>query len=173
MKRRILGRRRSIFHLPRPRTGGGLAVLAGLAAQPLEQRHRPGRGLVHAVATDPRELHDFGTRHQAEHGVAVFAARFECGQDGADMVFEEKHRRDDDIAGCDVGLATFERVRGAFPVGGGVESDADPAAFAGKLLRGTLDRARQMIVEGDDDHPHLRGEATVHNAPSHHTACRG
>ena len=166
-----LGQAAQHFHLPGARRSTSL----GRSAQPLEQGEWALGRLVHAIVAHAGQLDDFAARHQPEHRRAMFAPRLERRHDRADMVVEEQHRCDDNVTASDIRNAAVERTRGAVPVGGGVEADADVRAIVCELRRRPLRRARQMIVEGDDDDPEgLRcdGRANGHNAPLRHRGCR-
>ena len=157
------------FHLPRARTCAWLRC----AAHFFDERHQASGFGIHPVIADARQLHDFACRHQADHRVAILAPRAEGGHNRFDMIFKEQHRRQDDVATGNVSAAFVEAGGIAFPVCRGVEIDGDARPFADKLRRCALDRARKVIVERHNDDPDFRCEATVHNAPLRHRACRG
>ena len=128
------------FHLPCARTRARLARTAQL----FQQRQWPLSWLVHAVIAEPGELDDVTCRHDADNCIALLAARHQRRMDRADMVFEEEHRRDNDIGASDVGLGAFEHRWVAVPIGGGIETDAD--IVAGHVMIGALDGRSEMVV---------------------------
>ena len=69
---------------------------------------------------------------------------------GTNMVFKEKHRRNDDIGTRYVRFGAFENSGIAVPVRCRVKTDAD--IIARHVMIGTLDRSGQVVVEGDYHH---------------------
>ena len=88
------------------------------------------------------------------------------------MILEEQHRHQDDIAARDVGAGGIELLRRFLPVGSGVKANRHPGIFAREPRLRALHRARQMIVERDDDDADGSGGASGHNAPLRHRGCR-
>ena len=91
-----------------------LALAAGacplaIAAQLLQPGDGAQRLAAHVELADPRQLHDFGRRHAADHGVAMVAASGQRRHHSADVIVEEQHRGDHDVAAGDIGLAAVER----------------------------------------------------------------
>ena len=130
---------------------GGL----GVAAQLLEHGQRTLGRAVHAVRAHPGQLHDLGRRHHADHGVAGFVPGLECRQDHLDVVIDEQHRGDDDVARGDVGDAGVQRDGIAAPFRCGVQGDGQVRCGATKFRLGLGHGAGQMVVQGDDDDSHL------------------
>ena len=159
-------------HLPRTRTR---ARFVG-AAQFLDQGEHARGGLVHAVIAHAGGLDHVARRHQPDHCVARFAARLQLRQHRLDMILEEQHRREHDVAAQDVRARGGERLGLFLPVGGGVEADRHAGIFAREPFLRAQHCARQMIVECHDDDAHRGGggdgRATGHNAPSRHRGCR-
>ena len=133
--------------------GGGLLLVA---AQLLEQRHRPGGRLVHVEMAGQRQLHDLGGRCHADHGVAVVAPCAQVGQDRQEVLLQEQHARDDDVAPSDVGPAAFDLVGLAGELGGGVHLYRDAGQLAPKRGERPLECARKMGVHRHDDDVHRR-----------------
>ena len=121
MKRSIFGSCRSIFISPLPP-----AAALAIAAQLLQQGDGAERLAAHVELADARQLDDLGRRHAADHRVAVVAPRLQRRQHGADVVVEEQHRGDDDVAAGDVGLAALERCVVGAPFVGGVHRERQP-----------------------------------------------
>ena len=148
------------------------ALGVGLAAQLLDQRQRPGLGLVHAEGAQPRQAHQFCGRHGHHHCIAMLAPCFQRRLDGADLVFQKHHRDNDNVGGRNVGLATVKRGGIVLPFGRGMQGQGQ----AGNLLRqdGLCLRhhAGQMLVQRDEDDPDGR-LLSAHSVTSRHTMCPG
>ncbi len=141
-------------HLHLLRAGAGLdrllaalgARLAGVAAQPLQQRHRAAGRRVHAEAAEPRQLRHLGGGHRADHRVAMLAPRAQRGQHRQEVLFHEQHRDDHDVGAADVGDAARERGGVVAPFGGGVHVEAQAGQGARQRAAGALGGARDMRV---------------------------
>ena len=168
------------LHLASARAG---RALFRRSAQLLEQRQRPLGGRVHAVIAHARQLDDFARRHQADHGVAVFPARFERRHDPANVVIDEQHCRNDDIGAFDGGLGLSQSGVIKAPLRSRVKRDR--YILQPEQNIGPFDRAFQVVVERNNGYAHRRivakGAAgrlfgdpglTVHNAPWRHRAFR-
>jgi hypothetical protein len=142
-------------HLHLLRAARGARLAAG-TAQPAQQRHRAAGGAVHRESAETRELDDLAGRHRAHQRVAVVAARLQRGQHRQEVVLHEQHRRDDDVAAGDVGLAALERVGVVGPLGGSVHAQHEARQLAAQRQRRTLDGARQVGVHRHDDDVHRR-----------------
>ena len=141
------------LHL-RGATCGGLVLL--VAAQSLQQRERTRRRLVHVELAEPRELDHLGGRHRADHRITLLAAGPQGGQDRQEMILEEQHRGDDDVAGLDVGDAALERLGVGAPLGRGVQRDVQPGRLATQPRPRAVGRAREVGVHRHDDDVHSR-----------------
>ena len=104
-------------HLHLRRTASGCFFFG--TAQFFQQRHRPAGGLVHIKLAKPGQFDHLGSRHHADHGIAVVTSSTQVVQNRQEMVFEEQHARDNDIGLCDVGLAACNSsvVAGIFRCG--------------------------------------------------------
>ena len=151
---------------------GGPALLALRPAQLLEQAHDAARLGGHVEAAEPGQLHHLAGRKAAHHRVAIGPARLQGRQNGADMLVEEEHRRDDDVRLRDIRLAARQRdlVRG--PVLGRMDDEAQARHLAAQRLRGTVGRARQVAVHRDEHDAH-RGHFSGRSALWHRRASRG
>ncbi len=78
-----------------------------LRAQALQEGKRAFPRAVHEEAAHPRQAHDVAGRHAANHCVATLAPRLQGRQDQLDVVLDEHHRTDDDVAGGNVGDAAL------------------------------------------------------------------
>jgi hypothetical protein len=54
-----------------------------------------------------RQLHDITSRHHADHGIATVPPRFERRLDRLDLIVNEQHGGEHDVAGGDIVLAGF------------------------------------------------------------------
>ena len=160
----------------------GLAVAFLGAAELFQHRERAGGFFHHVEATEFGQAGDLVGRHAAEHGVAILAPGGQGGLDGADVIFEEEHRGDDDVAGADVGETFVEGLLVGAPFVGGVDDEAEAGEFALEGGFGAGDGAGQMAVHRDDDDPDGcggqggggRGEIenlSAHSELLHHRAC--
>ena len=89
------------FHLCGTSRGG----LFFVAAQLFEQGHRPTGRLAHVEVSKLGEFDHFGGGHQANHGIAGFAAGSQRLQYWQKVIFKEEHARHHDVGGCDVCVA--------------------------------------------------------------------
>jgi hypothetical protein len=87
-----------------------LSAVSGLAAQLLQQRHQAAGRRRHVELAHAGELGHLAGAHGADHGVAVVAARLQHRQQRLEVVFQEQHGDDDDVALRDVGLAALQRA---------------------------------------------------------------
>ena len=79
------------------------SLAVGLAAaQALQQADEAALGAVHLEAAKLGELDDLSGRHEGDHGVAVFAPCQKSRHHGLDMLFDEQHVDDDDVALGDI-----------------------------------------------------------------------
>ena len=123
-------------HLHLLRAGGGRdaarpsPLASGLPRRRFRKAIAPVAGRGHVELAHAGQLGHLGGRHRADHRVAMVAARLQRRQDRQEVVFEEQHRRDHDVALGDVGLAALERGRVVAPFGGGVHAErAGPASI--------------------------------------------
>ena len=132
-----------------------------LAAQALEELHRAAAGAGHVELAHARELGHFSGRHQADHGVALVAARAQRLEHRQKVVFHEQHGGDDDVAPGDVSLAALQRGRVFVPVGGGVHAQRQAGHRAGQPAVGAFGGAGQVTVHRDqhDAHPRSAGRS--------------
>ena len=85
---------------------------------------------------------------------------------GADMVVEEQHGRNDNISACDVGLCAFQHLWVAIPVRCGVETNA--YIVARQIVICAFHRSGQMVVERDDHDTDAGLDIIAHNVPLPH-----
>ncbi len=133
-------------HLPLP-----ARALGGLAAQPLEEAERAAGLGGHAEPAEPGQLHHLTGRQAGQHGVAMLAPGRQRRQHGADMVVEEQHAGDHDIAACDIGAAGFQRGLVAGPFVGSVHDQFQPRKVAPQRRARPPGGAGQMTVHRHDD----------------------
>ena len=141
------------LHL-RGAAGGGLALVA---AQLLEQRHRPAGRLAHVEVTEPRELDDLGRRGHADHRVAMLAARLQRRQDRQEMVFQKQHAGDDDVGLRDVGLAAGNGGVVAGVLGRRMQRELQARHLTQQCGLGAGRGAGEVGVHRHDDHADRRG----------------
>jgi hypothetical protein len=101
----------------------------------------------------------------------MVAAGGERGQHGADMVVEEEHRRDDDVAAGDIGVAGRERAVVRAPLIGGMDDELQLGQIPLQGGDGIGHRPREVAVHGDDHHADGRG-ANGRSGLLHHTTSR-
>ena len=97
-------------HLP-----AGIALLAGLAPQLLQEVEGAALGAAHVEAAELGGLHHVARREAADHRVAGLAPGRERRQDRPDMLVHEQHGREHDVGLGDVGPAGFEGSTGRCP----------------------------------------------------------
>ncbi len=147
-------------HAHLARAGGGLVVGRGvdvgaaLAAQLLQEGHRPAGGRTHVELAHARELGDLGRRHQAHHGVALFAPRLQRRQHRQEVVFHEQHAHQHDVAPGDVVGAALERSGVVAPLGRRVHHQREAGHGLGQAAVGALGGAGQVAVHGDQHDAH-------------------
>jgi hypothetical protein len=129
-------------------------TLALAAAQLLQHGHGALRLARHAELAKPRQLHHLTRGHRAQHRVTSVATGRECRQNRADVVLQEQHRRDHDIAARDVGVALGQRGPVVAPFVGGVDGQFKSRKFPLQRLASARHRTREMAVHGHDDHTH-------------------
>ena len=137
---------------------GPAAGLGAVAPQALQQRDRPLVGAVHLQAAKAGELDDLAGGDQADHGVAVVAARLQGRQDGADLLVDEQHRQDDDVACGDVVEAPLQGARIVRPVRRRMQPQLQTGNVLADLLLDPGEQSGQVAVQGDEHDPH-RGRA--------------
>ena len=143
-------------HLPRAGAARPARRLALGPAQALQKPHHAGVGAVHLQAAQLGQADDLPRRDQAQHRVAGVAAGEQRGQNGADLVVDEQHGDDDDVAPPNVVDAVGQGVRVISPVGRGVHAELQPRQILDKIRRHPVEQAGQVPVQGDEHHPHRR-----------------
>jgi hypothetical protein len=103
--------------------------------------------------------------------VAMIAALRERRQQRQEMIFQKQHHADDDVAFSDVGAAAFERPGISGEFGGGVDAQRQTGNLSHERRSGSISRAGDMCVHGDDDDPHGLG-VNVRNGLLHRTGSR-
>ena len=145
-------------HLLRAARRGRCVSLFLLRLQPLQERHHARVGAVHVEAADFRDLHDLAGGHAGNHRIALIAPRRERRQHGLNVLLDEKHGRQNDVARRDV-VETFIKQLGILsPFGRGMKRDPK----AGHLIRQHLvrasNRAGKVTVQRHNNEAH--GSAT-------------
>ena len=129
-----------------------------LRLQALQERHHARVGAVHVEAADFRDLHDLAGGHAGNHRVALVAPRLERGKHGLDMLLDEKHGRQDDVARRDV-VETFIKQLGVLsPFGRGMERDPKARHLVRQHLVRAGNRAGEVTVQRHNNKAH--GSAT-------------
>ena len=164
-------RRQAAQHLHLCLTAGGPALLRA-AAQALQQSEAATGLGIHGELAEPREAHHLARRHHAEHRVAMIAPRLQRRQHRADVVLEEQHGGNDDVAALDVGEARVEQRRVLAPLVGRMNTQLKAGDVAPQDLFRRLRRMGEVAVHRHDDDAERRG-VSAHNAPSHRTVFGG
>ena len=164
-----LGQAAQHLHLAR----AGRSARLGLAAQPLQERQRPGLLHAHVELADPGQLDHLGRRHHGDQPLAVVASRFQRRQDRLDVLVEKHHRDHDQIGLRHRRAAAVERAGQPRPFRRGVQAHLDPGALGVERRLRARHRRAQMAVERDDGDAHRAGLGQVlsaHNGPWHRKA---
>ena len=162
-----LGQAAQQRHLPCP----GRFRPFGAAAQPLQDRERAARLLVHAEFAKAGELDHFAGRQAAHHGEALLAPRLQRVDHRQIMIFQKQHMRDDDVRARDVRIGHVCRAGIVRPAAGHMDRQAEARQRPRHAVGRLFEHRRQMRVQGDDHHVQRRA-LTGHNAPSLRTAYR-
>ena len=91
-----------------------------------------------------------GADMQPSNRIAVITARPDSGEDRLGVLLHEQHRGDNDVGLAD-GFEAAAQCCGIVPIGRGMEGEVEPGDIALQAAARAIDRARQMIVERDDD----------------------
>ena len=156
-------------HLHLPLAARGAALLG--AAQALQEADGTHRLARHRELAEAGQLHDLPGRHGAEHGVAGLAAGRQCGLDGPDVLVEEQHGGDDDVAARDGGPAPLQRRGVAAPFVGRVDGEVETRELRLQRLARPIDRAGEVAVHRHDDDAERR-RVSDRNALWHRTGSR-
>ena len=153
-------------HLP-----AGIALLARLAPQLLQEVEGAALGAAHVEAAELRGLHHLAGREAADHRVAGLAPGRQRRQDRPHVLVHEQHGREHDVGLRDVGPTGRQRRGIVVPLGGRVEAQHQPGHLGPEAQARPLHRARQVIVERDDDDADRRPSGR--NALWHRRGSRG
>jgi hypothetical protein len=132
-----------------------LGAFVALAAQLLEEGERPFLRPVHAEVAHARLAHHLASRHRAHHRVARVASRPQRWQDGLDVLFDEEHVGENDIAFRNVGAARFDGFR-VTEIGQRVKAHVEPRHVGRQLGSRPVERPRNGGVQREDDDLHGR-----------------
>ena len=129
----------------------------GCGAQLFEQSHQAGRLATHDQFAHAGELRDLRCGHDADHGIAVLAARLQGVEHRQEMVFHEEHGDDDDVGLCHGGQAVGQGTFTVAPGRGAVGLQVQTRQVAGQAIGRALGGAGQVAVHGQQHHAHARG----------------
>ena len=128
----------------------------GTGAQLFEQGHQATRFATHDQLAHSGELGHLRGGHDADHGVAMFAARLQGVEHRQEMVFHEEHGDDDQIGLCHGSQARGQGSVAVSPSRGAVRLQVQARHIARQTLGRALGRAGQVAVHGQQHHAHAR-----------------
>ena len=128
----------------------------GAGAQLFQQCHQARRLAAHDQFAHAGELRHLWCGHDADHGIAMLAARLQRVDHRHEVVFHEEHGDDDDVGLCHGGQAVGQGGFAVAPSRGAVGLQVQARQVARQALGRALGGAGQVAVHGQQHHAHAR-----------------
>ena len=168
-----LGQTAQHRHLLFARVGRGF----GRGFQLFQKLHRHRGGLGHIQVAHLGQLDDGAVGHNADESIRAGAGFFQIGQDGGDMLFDEKQVGHNDVSGFERLFTPREGSRIFGPFGGGVNRNRQAGEIFGQARSDACGGASGVLIKGDHNNVvanarAIQGGINAHNVPLPRTRFR-